>query len=168
MLSPTSLGNTHPQTLLQCPDGARIMQLNIWSIVPNYHCSVNTMVVSISLFLFSFVIWLACGTRFRSKTTIKDDDNNSRNNRTPKTYAASVQSLLLQHHGTTRSAWIDNTFVLTRTTRRCSCEVGARAAPLDQSLLIISPVTQCAATWPLELELKLHMSPATGMCTARS
>ena len=26
---------------------------------------------------------------------------------------------------------------------------------LHQSLLIISPVTRCAATWPLKLELKL-------------
>ena len=43
-----------------------------------------------------------------------------------------------------------------------------------QSLLIISPVTRCAATWPLEPELKLflsnavRMSTATEMCTARS
>ena len=39
-----------------------------------------------------------------------------------------------------------------------------------QSLLIISPVTRCAATWPLVLELKLflsnnvRMSKATEMC----
>ena len=45
---------------------------------------------------------------------------------------------------------------------------------LNRSLLIISPVTRCAATWPLELELKfflsnnVHMSTATEMCTARS
>ena len=42
--------------------------------------------------------------------------------------------------------------------------------PFGQSLLIISPVTRCAATWPLELELKfflsnsLRMSTATEMC----
>ena len=40
--------------------------------------------------------------------------------------------------------------------------------------LFISPVTRCAATWPLELELKLflsnnvRMSTTTEMCTARS
>ena len=44
---------------------------------------------------------------------------------------------------------------------------------LQQSLLIISPVTRCAATWPLDLVLKLflsnrvRMSTATEMCTAR-
>ena len=44
----------------------------------------------------------------------------------------------------------------------------------EQSLLIISPVARCAATWTLELELKLfqsnnvRMPKATEMCTARS
>ena len=28
----------------------------------------------------------------------------------------------------------------------------------DQSMLIISPVTRCTATWPLELELKFFLS----------
>ena len=44
----------------------------------------------------------------------------------------------------------------------------------DQSLLVMSPVTRSATTWPLELELKVflsnnvHMSMSTEICTARS
>ena len=52
--------------------------------------------------------------------------------------------------------------------------VYARGSQSVQRLLIISPVTRRAATWPLVLELKLflsnnvRMSTATEMCTARS
>ena len=38
---------------------------------------------------------------------------------------------------------------------------------LRQSLLIMSPITRCAATWPLELELKLFLSNNVRMSTVR-
>ena len=56
---------------------------------------------------------------------------------------------------------------------RRSGNVRENAEP-NQSLLIIGPVARCAATWPLELKLKLflsnnvRMSTATEMCTVRS
>ena len=41
-----------------------------------------------------------------------------------------------------------------------------KVTPLGESLLIISPVTRCAATLPLELELKVFLSNNERMSTA--
>ena len=61
-----------------------------------------------------------------------------------------------------------------RPTSAIPCIKFSALAGYTQSLLIISPVTRCVATWPLQLEVKLflsnnvRMSTATEMCTARS